>query len=209
VPVTRSGGEDTRFVEFDEFLREVFRWTATDGLWLKPCQAMICVGQSHLFCRMPLMASLSGPGSTLFSHFFRGASVSGLHDHLSHQPFEFSEALLKRRFLEHPELQVHPRDQARRDPGVQLAGVTSEISRATVSRTAMALSSLGSGFTRVLRSHHPKLPLSERLSGPGSTLFSHFFRGTWLSVLHDPLSHQPFEFSEALLELGLLEHPEL
>ena len=76
------------------FWRVVFPGRASDGLGLKPCQAMIHVRQSHLFCRMPLVGSLSGPGSTLFSHFFRGTSVSGLRDHLSHQPFEFSEVSL-------------------------------------------------------------------------------------------------------------------
>ena len=45
VPVAseqRKAAERTpRFVEFDKFLREAFPGTATDGLWLKPSQAMI------------------------------------------------------------------------------------------------------------------------------------------------------------------------
>jgi len=44
-------------------------------------------------------------------------------DSLSHQPFEFSEALLDFRFLQHSELQMHQRGQSRRDPRVKLAGV--------------------------------------------------------------------------------------
>ena len=38
--------------------------------------------------------------------------------------------------------------------------------------------------------------------------FSHFFRALPFRFSMMP-SHQPFEFSEALLELRLLEHPEL
>jgi hypothetical protein len=40
-----GGGEDTRFVEFDEFLDERrFPGTATHSSWLKPYQAMISLG---------------------------------------------------------------------------------------------------------------------------------------------------------------------
>jgi hypothetical protein len=54
---------------------------------------------------------------------------------------------------------------------------TSEISRATASRIAVALSRLGSGLTRELPSHQPALPLSGAV-WLGFNFFSHFFRGT-------------------------------
>jgi hypothetical protein len=63
------------------------------------------------------------PGFNSFWHFFRGTSLLVLHDSLSHQPLDFSEALLELRFLEHPQLQVHQRGQTRRDSEVKLFGV--------------------------------------------------------------------------------------
>jgi len=57
---------------------------------------------------------------------FAVTSLLVLRDSLSHQPFEISEALLDLRFLEHSEVQVHQRGQARGDPVAQATaeGVT-------------------------------------------------------------------------------------
>jgi hypothetical protein len=52
-------------------------------------------------------------------HFFRGTSLSVLNAFFTRQLFEISEALLDLRFLEHSEVQVHPRGQSRRDPVAQ------------------------------------------------------------------------------------------